>query len=79
MAASKEKFQKSTASESYGHVVDGVIFPPGLVSSFAPRRGRKGGALSPTRKEKKIRPFLTPFVFSNPKPQRGRFMQKKAR
>lgn len=50
MADTKEKFQISSAGESYGHVVDGVIFPPGVVSSFAPRRGRKGGALSPTRK-----------------------------
>lgn len=50
MADTEEKFQTSSAGESYGHVVDNVIFPPGVVSSFAPRRGRKRGALSPTRK-----------------------------
>lgn len=46
-----EKLQISTADEPYGHVVDGVIFPPGVVSFFAPGRGREGGALSPTRRE----------------------------
>lgn len=54
MADTMDKFQISTAGESYGHVVDGVIFPPGVVSSFAPGRGREGGALSPIRREKKI-------------------------
>lgn len=43
MADTKEKSQISTADESYGHVVDGVISPPGVVSSFGPRKGGEGG------------------------------------
>lgn len=77
MADTEKKPPNSTADDSYGHVVDGVIFPPGVVSSFAPRRGGRV-TLSSARKEI-IRPFLTPFVFSVPKSQTDRFMQKKAR
>lgn len=39
MADTEEKPPKSTANDSYGHVVDGAIFPPGVVSFFASRRG----------------------------------------
>lgn len=66
MAATKEKFQNSTAGESYGHVVDGVIFPPGVVSSFAPRKGRKGGALSPYPKRKKNQAISISFCIQHP-------------
>lgn len=76
MADTKEEPPNSTADDSYGHVVDGVIFPPGVVSAFAPRRG--GEPLSSARKEI-IRLLLTPFVFSIPKSQTDRYLQKKAR
>lgn len=44
MTDTREKSQISTADESYGHVVDGVVFPPGVVSSFCSKKGGEGGA-----------------------------------
>lgn len=49
LADSKEKPPNSAADDSYGHVVHGIVFLPGVISSFAQGLG---GTLSPARKEK---------------------------
>lgn len=60
MADTKEESQTSIINEPYGHVVDGIIFPPGVVSSFGPRRVGEREALSRPEKNR-IQAISNPF------------------
>lgn len=62
MADTRGKPPIVTADDSYGHVIDGIIFPPGVVSSFAPRRR---GNIEPWPK-RKIKTISNPVCIQYP-------------
>lgn len=63
MADAMEKSQIATADESYGHVVNGIIFPPGVVSS---QEGVAKGAYSALPEKKKNLAISNAFCIQHP-------------